>query len=64
VERTALEREIATKVVKLDDVVRTTPLVLKLVVTYNRQADRESHSDAFRGGGGGYFSAMGSARYF
>jgi hypothetical protein len=43
VDRTALEREIATKVVKLDDVVRTTPLVLKLVVTYNRQADRGSH---------------------
>ena len=34
--RTALQREIATKVVKLDDVVRNTPLVLKLVVTYNR----------------------------
>ena len=34
--RTALQREIATKVVKLDDVVRNKPLVLKLVVTYNR----------------------------
>ena len=36
--RTALQREIATKVVKLDDVVRNTPLVLKLVDTYKSRA--------------------------
>jgi hypothetical protein len=43
--RTALEREIASKVVKLDDVVRNTPLVLKLVVNYNRQQQIHSTPD-------------------
>jgi hypothetical protein len=46
--RTALEREIASKVVKLDDVVRNTPLVLKLVVNYNRQ--QQIHSTPGRDG--------------
>ena len=34
--RAALEREIETKVNSLDDIVKTTPLVLKFVVSYNR----------------------------
>ena len=34
--RTALQREVETKVQSLDDIVKNTPLVLKFVVSYNR----------------------------
>ena len=34
--RAALEREIETKVVNMDDIVKNTPLALKFVVSYNR----------------------------
>ena len=34
--RTALQKEVETKVQSLDDIVKNTPLVLKFVVSYNR----------------------------